>query len=420
MKLTKESHKLFSFFTEKNCLVPIKQTKKTDTLFKKLFNEIRNGFRYIEEIKSKFGPSFYKLKIDHITNINQIPKPTTFPSNAFPPEIRKHIDEYSLSLLTYSFSLFERNIKIFFLTEDTNPETLIENYTNYVNYMLVWLYIVDQYASKNCSSDLKIYIYHTSLLKILPSSNINILGENNVNTAFTRTCPKDSEIVIFRKEEWFKAFMHETFHNFGLDFSGMNTSSCNTKILSIFPVNSEVKLYESYTEFWARIMNALFCSYINMKNKNDVNEFLTNASFFINFERIFAFFQMVKILNFMDMTYKNLYEKNVHSENIRNTMYKEDTSVLSYYIITLILINNYQDFLSWCNTNNTSLLQFKKTLSSLDSFCNFIEKKYKSKGILDGVECTEKMLIQVKKTSKKQKELGYLLRNLRMTICELG
>ena len=114
MKLTKESHKLFSFFTEKNCLVPIKQTKKTDTLFKKLFNEIRNGFRYIEEIKSKFGPSFYKLKLDHITNINQIPKPTTFPSNAFPPEIRKHIDEYSLSLLTYSFSLFERNIKIFF------------------------------------------------------------------------------------------------------------------------------------------------------------------------------------------------------------------------------------------------------------------------------------------------------------------
>ena len=67
MKLTKESHKLLSFFTEKNCLVPIKQTKKTDTIFKKLFNEISNGFHYIEEIKSKVGPSFYKLKIDRIT-----------------------------------------------------------------------------------------------------------------------------------------------------------------------------------------------------------------------------------------------------------------------------------------------------------------------------------------------------------------
>ena len=122
----------------------------------------------------------------------------------------------------------------------------------------------------------------------------------------------------------------------------------------------------------------------------------------------------------MDMTYKNLYEKNDHSENIRNTMYKENTSVLSYYILTLILLNNYQDFLSWCNTNNTSLLQFKKTTSNLDSFCKFIEKKYKTNSILNGVECTEKMLIQVKKTSKKQNDLGYLLRNLRMTICELG
>jgi len=420
MKLTKESHKLLSFFTKKNCLVPIKQTKKTDTIFKKLFSELSNGFRYIEEIKSKSGPSFYKLKLERITNINKIPKPTTFPPNAFPPEIRKHIDEYSLSLLTYSFRLFERNITIIFLTEDETPETLIEKYNNYVNYMLVWLYIVDQYSSKNCSLDLKIYIYHTSLLKILPSSNINILDENNVNTAFTRTCPKDSEIVVFRKEEWFKAFMHETFHNFGLDFSDMNTSSCNLKILSIFPVNSEVRLYESYTEFWARLMNALFCSYINMTNKNDIDEFLQNMEFFINFERIFSFFQMVKILNFMDMTYKNLYEKNEHSENIRNTMYKENTSVLSYYILTLILLNNYQDFLSWCNTNNTSLLQFKKTTSNLDSFCKFIEKKYKTNSILNGVECTEKMLIQVKKTSKKQNDLGYLLRNLRMTICELG
>ena len=420
MKLTKESHKLLSFFTEKNCLVPIKQTKKTDTIFKKLFNEISNGFHYIEEIKSKVGPSFYKLKIDRITNINQIPKPTTFPPNAFPPEIRKHIDEYSLSLLTYSFRLFERNISIIFLTEDESPETLIEVYTNYVNYMLVWLYIVDEYASKNCSAELKIYIYHTSLLKNLPSSNIHILDQINVNTAFTRTCPKDSEIVVFRKEEWFKVFIHETFHNFGLDFSDMNTSSCNLKILSIFPVNSEVRLYESYTEFWARLMNALFCSYINMKNKNDIDEFLQNAEFFINFERIFSFFQMVKILNFMDMTYTNLYEKNEYSENIRNTMYKENTSVLSYYIITLILLNNYQDFLSWCNTNNNSLLQFKKTIAGLDSFCKFIEKKYKTKSILDGIKCTEKLLVKVKRISKNQNDIGYLLRNLRMTICELG
>ena len=420
MKITKESMELMSFFVGNNCLLPLKQTKKTDTMFKKLYNEINDGVNYIQGLKTKMGSSFYKLKIIPIINVNQIPKPKTFPPNAFPSEVRRHINDNSISSLTYSFHLFGRNISILFLTEEGSPENLIEQYNNYVDFMLVWLYIVNGYASKKCSLELKIYIYHTTLLKTLPSSNIEVLDENNVNTAFTRTCPVDSEIVVFRKEEWFKAFMHETFHNFGLDFSGMNATTCTSKILSIFPVNSEVNLFESYTEFWARLMNALFCSYIHMKNKNNVDEFLTNAEFFINFERIFAFFQMTKILHFMGMSYQDLYENNSLSENIRKTMYKENTNVLSYYVITLILFNNYQEFLSWCNSNNTSLLQFKKTISNLEHFCNFIEKKYKSKNILEGVECTEKLLTRVKKISKKEKNIAYLINNLRMTICELG
>ena len=420
MKITKESNKLMSFFVEHNCLLPLKQTSKTDALLKKLYNDIKNGVSYINEIKLKMGDSFYKLKVDHITTIGQIPKPSTFPPNAFPQEVRKHIDDHSIGLLTYSFNLFDRNISIIFLTEDDRVENLIEEYNNYVNYMLVWLYIVDTYSSKKCASQLKIFIYHTSLLKNLPGSNIEILNENNVNTAFTRTCPSDSEIVVFRKEEWFKVFMHETFHNFGLDFSGLNLMVCNEKILEIFPVNSEVNLFESYTEFWARIMNALFCSFINMKDKNNVDDFLTNAEFFISFERIFAFFQMVKVLDFMGLTYKDLYKKTSLSENMRKTLYKEDTNVLSYYVITLILLNNYQDFLSWCNINNIAILNFKNTTKNLDEFCKFIEKKYKTKNMLEGIECTEKLLYRVKRSTKKQKDMIFLLKNLRMTICEMG
>ena len=420
MKLTRESNKLMSFFAENNCLLPLKQTNKTNVLLKKLYNEIKSGVSYINDIKSKMGDLFYKLKVERITSVSKIPKPQTFPPNAFPSEVRKHIDEYSIGLLTYNFDLFDRNISIIFLTEDDRVEGLIETYNNYVDNMLVWLYIVDTYSSKKCASQLKIFIYHTSLLKNLPGSNIEILNENNVNTAFTRTCPIDSEIVVFRKEEWFKVFMHETFHNFGLDFSGMNLMSCNKKILNIFPVNSDVNLFEGYTEFWARIMNALFCSFISMDDKNDVNEFLTNASFFINVERIYSFFQMVKVLNFMSLSYKNLYNKTGISENMRKTFYKEDTNVLSYFVITLILMNNYQDFLSWCNTNNITILNFKKTTTNLDKFCEFIEKKYKTKSMLDGVECTEQLLHLIKSSKKKQKELTYLINNLRMTICEMG
>lgn len=421
MKLTNESQKMMSFFVEHNCLLPIKQTLKTDKILKNLYNDLSNGFSYIQSLKTKLGKSFYTLKIVDINNPNQIPKPRTFHVNSFPKEIIKHIDGNSLSSITYSFDLFDRNIKIIFLTEHGKIEKQIETYINYVDNMLVWLYIVNKYASTNCSHELSIYIYHTSLLKILPKTKINILNQNNVNSAFTRTCQKESEIVVFRKEEWFKVFIHETFHSFGLDFSDMYTENCNSKILNIFKVNSDVNLYESYTEFWARLMNALFCSYIHMKNKNNVEEFLTNAEFYINFERIYSFFQMVKILNFMDMTYKNLYENTIHSENIRKTLYKEDTNVLSYYIITLVLINSYQDFLSWCYTNNNiSLLQFTKTSLNLDIFCNFIEKKYKTKSMIDGIICTEKLLERGNRAAKKDSGLNYLLRNLRMTICELG
>jgi hypothetical protein len=122
----------------------------------------------------------------------------------------------------------------------------------------------------------------------------------------------------------------------------------------------------------------------------------------------------------MDMRYINLYEKNVSSEYIRKTLYKEDTSVLSYYVITLILMNNYQEFLSWCHTNNTSLLQFKKTTFNLDSFCKFIEKKYKTRNMLECVSCTESLVASVNRTAKKGKDMSYIANNLRMTICELG
>jgi hypothetical protein len=101
---------------------------------------------------------------------------------------------------------------------------------------------------------------------------------------------------------------------------------------------------------------------------------------------MYSFFQLVKTLNFMGLTYKDLYSKNEHSKIVRENLYKEKTNVLSYYIIKTILINNYQSFLFWCKTSNLSLLQFKKTsLNQLD-YCKFIEKNYKTKCMLEGVD----------------------------------
>ena len=301
--------------------------------------------------------------------------PKYFNSNSFPETVRKHIEQFAATEITYTFSLYNRKITLIFVVEEDEHHIKIETFSKYVDAIIMWLYILNQYASKQCAESLVSYFYFTSLTKNIPGSNISILDEIHVNTAFTRTCPIESEIIVFRKEEWFKVFIHETFHNFALDFSDMNNDTVHKCILNIFKVKSEVNLYESYTEFWAEIMNALFCSYFSLKDKANVAEFLSTAEFFINFERTYSFFQLVKTLDFMGLSYNDLYSDKHYSTALRENLYKEKTNVLSYYILKTILINNYQDFLFWCKKNNYSILQFNKTIRNQTALCNFIESK---------------------------------------------
>jgi len=299
----------------------------------------------------------------------------------------------------------------------------ISIYNEDVRKILIWLNIVNEYtrygSSKACSKTMTLFIYLTSMKKQLPDSNISILTTTHVNTAFTTTCPVVSEIVVFRNEEWFKVLLHETFHNFALDFSDMNMEKCHAKILSIFPVKSEVNLFESYTEFWAKIMNIAFCSYFlngpNAIGHNNERTFLNNVEFLVNFEIAYSFFQMVKTLDFMGLTYSDLYSDNI---TVRDAQYKEDTNVLSYYVLSLILLNNYQEFLEWCEYHNLTLLQFKKSEANLMEFCMFIENNYKSKSMLESVEFMEDNFSKHKQEPINGKK--YIMENMRMSVTELG
>jgi len=419
MKLTKNSKLLMSFFMKNKCIKHTLQTKKTDEIVIHLYNDIINAYNYLIKLRKNNGNNFYNVKTSKITNVSQIIRPKNFNSNSFPEEIRNHIDELSLSEITYTFSLFDRKITIHFIVEEHNAELNLTTYNKYIEKIIMWFYILNEYGSKKCSSKFTIYFYFTSLEKKIPISNIDILDQIHVNTGFTTTCPVDSEIVIFRKEEWFKVLIHESFHNFALDFSDMNTNQCTKDILSIFKVNSEVNLFESYTEFWAEIMNCLFCSFFNLKNKTDISEFLSSFEFLINIERTNSFFQLVKTLDFMGLNYKSMYYDNKQSQILRDNLYKEKSNILAYYIIKVILINNYQGFLSWCKINNFSLLQFKKTTTNLMEFCNFIKRNYKSKLMLDNVISSE-VCLQKMKNEKKNNTHHFLLTNMRMSVCEMG
>ena len=411
MKLSKKSRELILFFSKNKNLNYIHNTNKTNQIIKELYDILLESYTYCKKNIN------YKIEFKKIVTSSQITKPLNFNAKSFPELVRNHIDQNTTSEILYSFSLYNRNIKVIFICENENAELHIDLYNRYMESICIWLYILNIYSSKECANKLTIYFYMTSLEKKVPNSNIYILDEMNVNTAFTTSCPRDSEIVVFRKEEWFKVFIHETFHSFGLDFSMMNNQFINNCILNIFKVNSEVNSYEAYTEFWAEIINACFCSFHAIRDNININDFLSNFEFYINFERMYSIFQLVKTLDFMGLTYKDLYLDSKHSVILRENLYKEKTNVLSYYILKTILLNNYQGFLSWCNKNNLSLLDFKETIGNLREFCKFIEKNYKKQTLLDDIHKTHLFLSKIK---KKKEDYKYILSNMRMSICELG
>jgi hypothetical protein len=278
--------------------------------------------------------------------------------------------------------------------------------------------MLNSYLPNNCSQILTTYLYFTNKKKIIPESNITILNVKHVNTAYTVDCLKKSEIIVYRKEEWFKVFIHETIHNFSLDFASMNLNKFNEKIKGLFPINIEFNVYESYCETWARMINILFCSYTSL-NLNDKKNLNFNKFYFyfeglLKLELTFSLYQCNKVLDFMGLTYNHL--NNHTSENIItiSNLYRENTSVFSYYILTSLFLTNYTYFLKWCKTNNDKIIRFKKSESNLNEFYLFIKQFYKNKTFIDNLNYIKMM------SNKHNKDFGHLNQSLRMTLLELN
>lgn len=443
MNLTYQSEFLISLFEENNERNNI-WNNQTQTIFKNFYDEIFEAEKYFNNaIRYTESSPFYKYKTFYIVNKESIPKPQNKAIfDYIPIKIKKHIEFNSHFYVYYSFSLFKRDINVYFVVEKIDNQS-IYMYNDYVKRIYLWLLVLSKHSKYECTQHLEIFLYCTALCKQIPSNynnnevNINevnreVIGEYNVNTAFTFSCRPKNEIIIFRKEEWFKVFIHESFHSFGLDFSDVHDNKHNNKILELFPVNSEVNLFEAYTEFWAEILNCVFSSYfILSKNKKTKNYslFLKKCKYFIDTERNFGFFQLEKVLNYMGLDYKTLIDKkNKTNQYILRKLYKENSNILSYYVIRVILLNDYPMFIQWCKKHNLDLLQFKKTEENIDEFCKYIKKNYLKKDLIDNLEYNKNVLRYISanygayKTSPNKEEVSidYILKNARMSIVEIA
>lgn len=426
MNTTKTCDMLTDFLMKNNCIEFISLPQKTKHILESLYNDIDECAKYINKHKSRI--LFYDLKIHKITNASDIPKPVVL-KDGLTKEVESHIDKHAYTFLKYNltlldFPLLKRNITIYFIIEkkdvdiqlDFEPD--LKKFHVYVDKVLLLYLLLGKHSNVECSPDLSVYLYFTSLKKMLSTKN-EVLNYNHVNTGFTYTCPStNGEIVIFRKEEWFKVLIHESFHNLHLDFSGMNNDHCVKMMHSVFNVPSDVNLFESYTEIWAKILNVLIFSYklTPTKKTNHKKEvFYKYCEFLLNYERSHCFFQMAKVLDYHGFTYEEVLNK---SEKIK--MYRENTNVFTYYVITTILLNCLPDFFNWCFQHNkkNTILQFTHTDKTLVSFCNFIEEKYKLNNFIENVNCSNKLFHVIKEKRSTNKKTEYVLNNLRLALLE--
>lgn len=295
--------------------------------------------------------------------------------NLIPIEIRENIDEKCFSHRLYNFVLNSgRSIQLFIIYENRDIKQLNDLFYK----IYIWLYVIDDISPKKCSKRLTIYLFLSHFTKLLPTKKNYELDENHVNSAFTFSCKSDNEIYIYRLEECFKVFVHESFHSFGLDFSGINTNqNIITNNFKSLNINRDYRVYESYCETWAEIINILMIVSYHEQIK-DFKVAMPIINNFIYYETLWSLFQCCKVLCYYGIQYDDLF-------NNKMKYIENKTHVFSYYILKTINLVNINHFFVWCRNNNSSIINFNQNPATVYEYYTFITKHSKNKELMKGL-----------------------------------
>lgn len=378
--------------------------------------------------------SYFNARI-HESLLEILPKGSKY--NIIPEKIKDHLERMRWMGKKLSFSIKSRDFDVYLIHPVRGSEKKIDQWLKSIEKQIyVWLCIASAESTSGCSKHLSIYMYFTEFKKQFPESN-QVIDRMNVNTAYTYSCKLsdsgENEIYLFRKEEWFKVFIHETFHSFSLDFSVFDMQGKNffdRNILKIFPLNIDLRFYETYCEMWAEILNVVYIVY-GRENNRETKFLINRITEYLQFEQIFSLLQVCKILDSLHISYRELYESSEKAKYKRMANYKENTSIMSYYILKSIFMLYFGEFIEWCALNNKGSLNFRKTQANVEKYCEFIRERYNSPDFLEAIDFMDDQhdLLRNKKISEISRELVLrggenseidILRTLRMSVFEIA
>lgn len=339
--------------------------------------------------------------------------------SSYPTDLQQSIENTIHWYNTIMFKVGEREV-ILVIGNTTKPTKY--DVDRIVKRVYMWLNVASFFADVKCSQTLTIYLSMVNDIKQLPTTNLQHINREHVNTAYTYSCTKNNEIHIFRREEWFKVLIHETFHGFGLDFSEFNFTVTNNMILKIFHVIADVRIFESYCEIWAELINNIFVVFFSTKwNENQAKWLQTcvNKLHVLIFnEQVFSMFQCAKILTHFNIEYNDLLYANNQTKN-PNKNYRDKTHVLSYYIIKTILLYHINDFIEECIHMNGYSIQFDKNANRINEnmhkYCQLVNKLHKNPPFITELNNMSRFM-----SHAKYKHLAnYVKQSLRMALYEM-
>ena len=248
-----------------------------------------------------------------------------------------------------------------------------------VENMLLFLQVLIAISNNELRNGQHVTFFLTPFQKKLNSNNsTNIpLGAKNVNSGFTYPSLESGITFIYRMEEFFKVFIHESIHYYGIDkalHKEFNSNASYNKFIGLFNISNknsvDIGINEAITEFWTFI---LYLCVISYKKEINYSDFINKFERLYILEMVHLIFQLVKILNYNKLTYSQFISKsNIH--------YSETSHIFSYYIVKTVLVYNHEELLKsnifeiTLNTSNKLNITLKHDNNSIDKLFNSLSK----------------------------------------------
>lgn len=347
-----------------------------DNCLHKIYNELQNGRKYLMENDK------YDITQEVLHNESMFPDSVKKESKYFSNRIKKRIVNEGTYLLTSSCKMLGKEFIIKIVLCKAIEYVDVEKMFFAI---YLWLYVVNVISTDNnnsCSKKMTISLFLVDVPKELPMIGSDIISPEHVNSGYTYTCKENNEIVIYREEEWFKVLIHESFHAYGLDFSAYNMDKYQERLTSMFNVNIEILPYEAYCEAWARSINLIINNFLD-NPKQKFSSLKRKCIHDFQKEAFHSMIQSCKVLKYMGLSYNILISKDPELQKCSRTLFKENTNVFCYYVLTALLMFYLDDLMNWCYKNNHDCLCIPKNVKNIERFLDFIENRYDDEDFTD-------------------------------------